>query len=178
MKKFLLLLLFIPLVSFGQEQTQATVVQQYTTNSSSTRVENELVLSEKNTTIKVPLTVDLNNYTHLALVSVTSMWTVGTGSLADQNRYLYIPIQNLLTMGLLQVVNPIELDIKRFKKEPLYLRTIKKDTYLYLYFNTTQGRGDDVNRTILIRDSKNKIIYNATHINTGLNEVLAPLIDY
>ena len=29
-----------------------------------------------------------------------------------------------------------------------------------------------------VRDWKNKLIYSATHINTGLNEILAPLIDY
>ncbi len=182
MKKLILLLLFIPLVSFGQEQTQATVIQQYTTNESSTNIENELVLSNEETTIKTPLIIDLNNYTHLCLVRVNIKGRYGfidsSYSLAERNKYAYAPVQNLLSMGLLQVVNPYKFDAKRFRKDPLYLRTIKKDTYLYLYLNQAAGRGDDVNTTILIRDWKNKIIYNATHINTGLNEILAPLIDY
>ena len=32
--------------------------------------------------------------------------------------------------------------------------------------------------SFILEYCKNKIIYNATHINTGLNEILAPLIDY
>ena len=181
MKKLILLLLFIPLVSFGQTYDNTVVkVDNYT--NTSTRVENDLVLSNEKTTIKTPLILDLNNYTHLALVRVNIKYNDYAFSenenTAVQNRRAYKPIQNLLSMGLLQVVNPYELDVKRFRKEPLYLRTIKKDTYLYLYLNQTDGRGDDVNTTILIRNSKNKIIYNATHINTGLNEILAPLIDY
>ena len=39
-----------------------------------------------------------------------------------------------------------------------------------LYLRQGKGRGDDINTTFIIRDWKNKIIYNATHINTGLNE--------
>jgi len=181
MKKLILLLLFIPLVSFGQEEV--TVVQSKTNISNSTNIENELVLSDEKTTIKTPLIIDLNNYTHLALVRVNlkgGYYDTFTdeSSTAVQNRDAYEPVEKLLSMGLLQVVNPYKLDVKRFRREPLYLRTIKKDTYLYLYLNQAKGRGDDVNTTILIRDSKNKIIYNATHINTGLNEILAPLIDY
>jgi len=49
---------------------------------------------------------------------------------------------------------------------------------LYLYLTQNVGRGDDINTSIVVRDWKNKLIYSATHINTGLNEVLAPLIDY
>ena len=61
MKKLLLLLLFIPLVSFGQDEV--TVIQSKTNISSSTNVENELVLSDEKTTIKTPFTADLSNYT-------------------------------------------------------------------------------------------------------------------
>ena len=68
MKKLILLLLFIPLVSFGQDEV--TVIQSKTNISSSTNVENELVLSDEKTTIKTPLTADLSNYTHLLLVDI------------------------------------------------------------------------------------------------------------
>ena len=90
----------------------------------------------------------------------------------------YGPVRNLLEMGVFEIVNPIGFDYRRYKKEPLYLKSIKKESYLYLYLIQRQGRGDDINTTFIIRDWKNKQIYNATHINTGLNEILSPLIDY
>ena len=198
MKQLIILLLFIPLVSFGQERVneydiyttrntekqEKIVVQSKTNVSNKTIVPRELILSEQKTTIKTPLTVDLSNYTHLLLVIVdtyrineylTSSTQLG---FKDQNRIAYKPVENILKLGIFEVINPIEYDRKRFKKEPDYLRTIKKDSYLYLYGIQTKGRGDDVNSTIIVRDSKNKIIYNANHINTGLNEILEPLIDH
>ena len=94
------------------------------------------------------------------------------------SKLAYEPVKNLLEMGVFEIVNPYVFDSKRFKKEPLYLKSIKKESYLYLYLIQSQGKGDDINTTFIIRDWKNKQIYNATHINTGLNEILAPLIDY
>ena len=55
-------------MSFGQEDI--TVVQSKTSVSNSTNIENELVLSETNYTIKTPLTADLSNYTHILLVNI------------------------------------------------------------------------------------------------------------
>ena len=170
MKQLILLLLFIPLLSFGQEQTQATVIQQYTTNRSSTNVENELVLSEEKTNIKTPLTADLSIYTHVLIVNVTNIY-------GQMNKTEAQDLEKMLSLTIFKVMNPYKVH-KRAKKEPSFLKTVKNESYLYLYLNRTRGRGDDVNTTFIIRDSKNKIVYNATHINTGLNEILAPLIDY
>ena len=72
MKKLLLLLLFIPLVSFGQDEV--TVIQSKTNISSSTNVENELVLSEKSINIKTPFTADLSKYTHFTLMLIFYTW--------------------------------------------------------------------------------------------------------
>ena len=66
MKKLVLVLLLIPLVSFGQDEV--TVIQSKTNISSSTNVENELVLSEKSVNVKVPFSADLSKYTHILLV--------------------------------------------------------------------------------------------------------------
>ena len=188
MKKLILVLLFIPLVSFGQDEV--TVVQSKTSISSETNIENELVLSDEKTTIKTPLTADLSNYTHLLLVNVKVKILLKGYTFSDtftDNRYVspkwrnelaYKPVEDLLEMGAFEIVNPYEFDSKRFKNNPLYLKSIKKESYLYLYLIQSQGRGDDINSTFIIRNWKNKIIYNSTHINTGLNEVLAPLIDY
>ena len=182
MEKLVLVLLFIPLVSFGQDEV--TVVQSKT--SVSTNVENELVLSDEKTTIKTPLTADLSNYTHLLLVDVNLSTGLSSSykfskygyDTAFKNRYGFVKVNDMLAYSIFEVINPIEFNKKRFRKEPLYLKSIKKESYLYMYINQSKGRGDDINTTFIIRDWKNKQIYNATHINTGLNEILAPFIDY
>ena len=182
MKKLLLLLLFIPLMSFGQEDI--TVVQSKTSISNETNIENELVLSSEKTTIKIPLTADLSNYTHLALVKVNIQTSGFSRAFTErlsyklENEFGYVPVEQLLSMSILEIINPYDFDRRRFKKDHYYLKTIKKETYLYLYLTQNYGRGDDINTSIVVRDWKNKIIYSATHINTGLNEILAPLIDY
>jgi hypothetical protein len=182
MKKLILLLLFIPLVSFGQDEV--TILQSKTNISSSTNIENELVLSDEKTTIKTPLTADLSNYTHLLLVDVSIKGGYNEGYTADSSNFThvkgrgYTEIAKNLNLTIFNIMNPYKIDKKRFKKESFFLRTIKNESYLYLYLKQGKGRGDDVNTTFIIRDWKNKILYNATHINTGLNEILAPLIDY
>lgn len=187
MKKVLLVLLIIPLMTFGQDDI--TVVQSKTSISNETNIENELVLSSEKTTIKTPLTANLSNYTHLALVKVNKHYTLITslntynyfsenGHYKSSNRKGYEPVEMLLSMSVLEIINPYEFDRRRFKKDQNYLKEIKKETYLYLYLTQNVGRGDDINTSIVVRDWKNKLIYSATHINTGLNEVLAPLIDY
>lgn len=176
MKKLILLLLFIPLVSIGQEEV--TVIQSKTNISSSTNVENELVLSDEKTTIKTPLTADLSNYTHVLIVNSTLVAWGTWGNRFSMDREVTKKLENLLSLTVFEIMNPYEVNKKRAKKEPNFLRTIKNESYLYLYVKQGKGRGDDVNTTFIIRDWKNKQIYNATHINTGLNEILAPLIDY
>ena len=184
MKKIIILLLFIPLVSFGQDKL---IIQSKTNVSSSTNIENELVLSDLKTTIKTPLTADLSVYTHILLVDVNKLTPSGvfSGSFEGKpfgagvaNKYGYQPVQTLLKLSFFEIINPFEFNKRKFKKNHNYLKTIKEESYLYLYLNQSRGRGDDLNTTIIVRDWKNKQIYNATHINTGLNEILAPLIDY
>tara|TARA_R110002153_G_scaffold172895_1_gene325682 strand:- start:287 stop:808 length:522 start_codon:yes stop_codon:yes gene_type:complete len=173
MKKLVLVLLLIPILSFGQDPVVVAVKTQ-TNSFSSTDVENELVLSNEKTTIKTPLTADLSNYTHLLLVDAT----LGSDNWYFNHISQFNKLEQLLSLSVFEVMNPYKVNKKRWKKEPYFLKTIKIESYLYMYVNQSQGRGDDVNTTFIIRDWKNKQIYNATHINTGLNEILAPLIDY
>ena len=177
MKKLLLLLLFIPLMSFGQDNV--TVVQSKTSVSSKTNIENELVLSDEKTSIKTFLTADLGEYTHILIVD--SALHIDRGELRGLFRMYddqVEELQNILSLTVFEIMNPYEVNKKRAKKEPNFLKTIKNESYLYLYVRQGKGRGDDINTSIVVRDWKNKQIYNATHINTGLNEILAPLIDY
>ena len=184
MKKLLLILLFIPLVSFGQDDVTVVAVKSET--KINTNIENELVLSDEKTTIKTPLTADLGNYTHLLIVNYTYKGEYKTGYEGTIiNNIVFTSskrgnesLKQTLSLSVFEIMNPFEVDKKRAKKEPNFLKTIKNESYLYLYIRQGKGRGDDVNTTIIVRDWKNKQIYSATHINTGLNEILAPLIDY
>ena len=162
MKK-LILLLFIPLVSFGQNQK--TYVKSVSVD------ENELALSEQSSNIKTPLNADLSNYTHLLLVKVDLL--EGFSSIGDYNK-----IESILNLSAFEIMNPWNVDKSKFRKNETFLKTRKNESYLYLYIVEVEGKGDDVNTSIVVRDWRNKIIYNASHINTGLNEILAPLIDY
>ena len=191
MKKLLLILLFIPLVSFGQcecvngydcnwnecgEGTTSVKIETKveTEVNNVTRVARPLVLSDEKTTIKTPLTADLSNYTHMLLVD----YKLSRGGSFVAYGLEAGKIQETLSLSVFEIMNPFKVDKKRARKELNFLKTIKNESYLYLQIRQSKGRGDDVNTTFIIRDWKNKIIYNATHINTGLNEILAPLIDY
>ena len=155
-------------MSFGQDKV--TVVQSKTNISNSTNVENELVLSKKSINIKTPFAADLSKYTHILLVDCLP--------LGYTPKWGYIDVEEILSLTVFEIMNPYRVNKKRFKKEPNFLKTIKNESYLYLSISHNRGRGDDTNTTLIIRDWKNKIIYNATHINYGDNEVFAPLIDY
>ena len=179
MKKIILLLLFIPLVSFGQDEVTVVAVK------SETNIKNQraLVLSDEKTTIKTPLTADLSNYTHLLIIDATLDANFRSSHMCNWDnpgmcKQTSKHLKKLLSLTAFEIMNPYEIDNRRAKKESNFLRTIKNESYLYLNFVDEEGRGDDINTTFIIRDWKNKIIYNATHINTGLNEILAPLIDY
>ena len=154
MKKIILLLLFIPLVSIGQDDVTVVAVKSET--KINTNIENELVLSDEKTTIKTPLTADLSNYTHLLIVDFT------LASLNNKYFYMYKSqaekLENLLSLTIFEIMNPYEVKKSRAKKEPNFLKTVKDESYLYLYVRQGKGRGDDVNTSIIVRDWKNKII--------------------
>ena len=170
-----ILLFFISYSGYSQVQQQAQATQVKVQSSS--YVENELVLSNEKTTIKTPLTVDLNNYTHLLIVNSTLGWGNPINRFG-MDRIETKKLENLLSLTVFEIMNPYTVNKSRAKKEPTFLKTLKDESYLYLYIRQGKGRGDDVNTSIIIRDWNNKIIYNASHINTGLNEILSPLIDY
>ena len=154
MKKLLLLLLFIPLMSFGQDVN--------------------LNVNKKNekTSIKTPLTADLSNYTHLLLIK--SIIINNDGIQSDEPNI----IENLLSLSVFEIMSPLRVSYRKWKKSSTFLKTMKNESYLYIYIHQAINPGLDVNTTFIIRDWKNKTIYNATYLNTGLNEILAPLIDF
>ena len=180
MKKLILLLLFIPLVSFGQDNVTVVGVKTETKIVN----ERELVLSEASTKVRVPLTADLSNYTDILIIKAVfintnhkyqpPVWTTKVKEVS--NKKTFQEIEDVLSISLFQVKNPYKVKSKRANKEPDFLKTIKNPSYLYLYYSESFGRGDDINGIIVLRDVNNKVLYAANHINIGINEVLSPIM--
>ena len=97
MKKLILLLLFIPLVSFGQDDVTVVAVKSET--KINTNIENELVLSDEKTTIKTPFTTDLSNYTHLLIADNSMQFLVHLSFFFEC--FLPMPFQAFLDHWLL-----------------------------------------------------------------------------
>ncbi len=123
------------------------------------------------TNIKVPLKADLNNYTHLALVTVDKYDMMWGGY---NTKYVVNQFIKNLTSSPLTIINPTD-DKKKFRKNRQHLKDNRNSDWVYLYFSERK-EGVDNNKTLILRDYKNKILYSAMHTNTAINEVLYPLI--
>ena len=131
-------------------------------------------MAEPSIKIKVPIDVDFNNYTHIALVGVdyfTVMWGI------KNTKAAYTNVKELLSFSPLEIINPAEEDKKKFKKNKMFLRSIKDPNWLYVYYKDSFQSVDKVT-SLVIRDSKNKILYSATHTNFSGTEVMSVLTDF
>jgi uncharacterized protein VirK/YbjX len=70
------------------------------------------------------------------------------------------------------VINPYIYDKRAAKKNNHFLKDIKNDKGIYLYLDQTRGKGDDVNSTLILRNSENEILYKVNFVNAGMNEIL------
>ena len=98
--------------------------------------ERELVLTEPKTEIRVPLEVDLHNYTHLVLVEINSTGGNtrrygGTPNLSTYNLY-----EDRLRPPHLKFINPVKVSVKRSGKRTHYFLEIevKDPKHVYLYY--------------------------------------------
>ena len=179
MKKPLLLFLLISFSSYAQDKVEITVKKEKSfteqqNDREQLRINRAAAMSEPSSNIKVPVTVDFNNYTHIALVGV-NFWVRGWG--IRNHKGAYEKLKGLLSYSFLEVINPAEEDKKKFKKNPLFLRETKDPNWLYVYYKDA-FQGVDYINSLVIRDSKNKILYSATHTNFTTTEILSPLVDF
>ncbi len=195
MKKLIVLLLIVPVISFGQVQvqnnysTQATdFIRQNSQNAISKMyimMENQHnrgqdgaaranLMAPAGQEIKIPLTTDLNNYTTIALVGVTYVHLSGKKS---SNRGTYRNFEQLLLNSPFSILNPATYDKKKFRKNSRFLRDIKNDDWLYLYFRLSDEGVNSI-KSIIIRNSQNRVIYNASTTNVTLEETLSPIVDF
>tara|TARA_B110000090_G_scaffold6607_1_gene6864 strand:- start:524 stop:934 length:411 start_codon:yes stop_codon:yes gene_type:complete len=129
--------------------------------------------SEPSIKVKVELTEDLYKYSSIAIVDAS---VYKSGTYADRSSYL--ALQQLLSNSPLEIINPFVYDKKRYKKESKkFLRRIKNEDWLYLYY-TKSMMGIDSVRSIVIRDYKNRIIYNVTTTNITAAETLSPIVNF
>ena len=122
--------------------------------------------------VKVPLSVDVNNYTHIALVGVTYAFENGVKvSGSDQ----YKNFSQLFANSPLTVINPYKQDKRRARKDNRFLREVKNPKTLYMYYETSMV-GVNSHRTLVVRDYQNKIVYRAKAINIDKSEMVDPFI--
>ena len=175
-KNYFFLFVF-PLASYGQQaqgqaQAQAQSTQVTVESKTVNKVDYNLgiaakaaAMSEPFNEVITPLTVDLYDYTHIALVTATC-----------ENLKYYGLVAKSLSYSALTVINPRKYNRKKYRKNPTYLRTEKNPNWVYVtYTMSTQGL-DDI-RSLTIRDSQNKILYKAKTRNVSFEEVLSVLTD-
>jgi len=176
MKKLLTLIavLFITAPAYAQdkievtvkkEQSLAEIIQAGQANATAAAA----AMSDASTTIKVPLTVNFKDYTHIAIVDVQGP----TGKRGKA--YFKRAYQGLLSSPL-TIINPTS-NKKKFKTNSFYLRDTKNPKWLYLYL-TGSRIGVDSSITAIIRDYENNMVYSATTLNVGFYEVMTNIANF
>ena len=169
MKKLLLILLFVfvPMVSFAQIQSQA--IQE---NLQRTDVKKRIIVLKSSTKIIKPKTVDFNDYSHLALVTINNLGASTKG--------WYRIYQKRLLGSPLLILNPFKVDEKKAAYNHNFLKKVENPKYLYLDYYRSKGTKSDPPGTritkIIVRDYKNNILYSVEHKNVAMKETLSPFI--
>ena len=59
----------------------------------------------------------------------------------------------------------------------MFLRETKDPNWLYVYVKFSMSGVNSI-KSLVIRDSKNKVLYSVSHTNVPLAEVMSPLVDF
>jgi len=182
MKKLLFILFIFPFASYGQQaqaqaqaQVQATQVKVESTTVNPVDYNvgiaaKATAMSEPISKIITPLTVDFYDYTHIAIVGATC-----SGNYSDKS--CYNVISDGFKLSPLTVINPRDYNKKMFKKNPSYLRTIKNSKWVYVTYRKSIQGVDDI-RSLIIRNSQNKVLYKIETVNISADEVYSVLTDF
>ena len=171
MKKHLLILLFlfVPMVSFSQIQSQA--IEE---NIQRKAVKKQSIVLESSTEIITPMSVDFNDYSHLALVTINNLGASTKG--------WYKIYEERLSNSPLTILNPFKVDKKKAIYNHTFLKTVKNPDYLYLDYYSLGGTKTDLPDTritkIIVRDYKNNILYSVEHTNVAMKETLSLFINF
>ena len=171
MKKLLLILMFVfvPMVSFCQIQSQA--IQE---NLQRTDVKKQTIVLESSTEIITLKTVDFNDYSHLALVTINNLGASTKG--------WYRIYEDRLSDSPMLVLNPFKVDEKKAAYDHNFLKTVENPNYLYLDYYRSKGAKNDPPGTritkIIVRDYKKTVLYSVEHTNVAMKETLSPFINF
>ena len=171
MKKLILILLFVfvPMISFCQIQSQA--IQE---DLQSIGVKKQSVVLESSTKIITPKTVNFNDYSHLALVTINN--------LGASTRGWYRIYEERLSGSPLVILNPFKVDKKKAAYDHNFLKTVENPNYLYLDYYRSKGAKSDPAGTritkIIVRDYKKTVLYSVEHTNVAMKETLSPFINF
>ena len=125
-------------------------------------------MSKAESKIKTPLKVDLNDYSHIALVSVR--W----GNYNNTKR-VFNDLESELSDSPLTIINPYKFDKKRAKKNRGFLREIKNPKWLYIYVSG-QLVGVDTVTNVVLRNSNNETVWHITSTNILFSQIIEPII--
>ena len=128
-------------------------------------------MSDPSSIIKTPLQVDLNNFTTIALVGIGNIG----GLYGPKASYKWV--HKALEFSPLKVINPLKENKKKYKKNKMFLRDTKDPNWLYIYVKFSMS-GVNSTKSLTIRDSKNKVLYSASHTNSSIPEVMSVLTDF
>ena len=150
----------------ANERTQAQASEaQARAAQAQARAATAAAMSPQTTEIVIPLQVDLNSFTHIAIIDTYL-----------NSKKAYNKTAEDLRSGPFIVVNPVSDKIK-FRADRMYLRAEKHPEWLYFYY-TKSTVGVDANRVLVIRDYTNRVVYKSKNINIPYEEVLTQILDF
>lgn len=179
MKKLFLILLIFPISIYSQEvqqNVQVNIKERGQTYSDvvAARAAESAAMTDSSKDIKVPLEVDLYQFTHIAIVDATFANDAGR---QGASRSSYKSTAKTFSNSPLTIINPFEYDKKKFKKDKKFLRGIKNPNWLYVYYVKSKQGVNDI-RSLVVRKSDNRIIYNITTTNIPMDETVSALINF
>ena len=174
MKKLLLILLLVPMVSFGQVQVQGAVPTYENPNPQPIKVQvqnktnpyarpannrpviynNPAPLAAAESNNFTPLSINIEDYTHIAIVDVLN-------SQGKRQGVIFRRVINALKASKLTIVDPTA-EKKKFRKNTFHLREIKNSKWLYLYYNAGYVGGNLTVSVVLKDYEENKVFEKST----------------
>ena len=193
MKKLLFLLLFIPLVTFGQDPIKVEIVpaSSYRNPKLIAPVSNKVFLdavdksaerlkqeaatiaagktAEAKTKVKVPLSINIEDYTHIAIVDV--LLSSGFRTSGGFKR-----VYGALKATPLTLINPTE-NKKKYRANTFYLRGLKNPKWLYLYYVAGYS-GNNLTVSVILNDSENNKVFEASTTNMPWRTILTQIANF
>lgn len=168
-KNLVVILLFVSQVSLGQTQNQDPVEI-----SKSKKLKKQKTPLKTSTKVIKPMTFNLSDYSHLALVTIKNLNSSSKG--------WYDIYEERLSASPLKILNPFDVDEKKAIYDREFLKNIQNPKYLYLKYYRSNGSENDPPETkltkVIIRDFKNNILYSVEHTNVSMEETLSPFMNF